>query len=542
MKKILIITGVTFLVVLIGVVVLVQMLITPERVKAWAVPHLEEHLQREVALGDIDIGLFSGIALNDLQIRAKDGENDLFKIGELVLSYQFLPLLSGRLAIDEIRLIGPEIRLVQKADGSMNIDDLLGGSHAEKKHDEQQKGEPRSGEGVELLVKRVLLENGQLILVRETADDIQVQKLRVLATNIALDKSFPVELSVRFNETDFLFDGEFDPSRQTGRLNLAVKQLDLNRFVPQDEGAKAKQKPTDKKSAPGPEVGPIEVPVTLSGTVRIDELLYQGLTVTQLQADYKLADNRFQLQPLSGVIADGQFKLQADIDLARKGLAYTGNFSLDGLDLKSLIPLLVPEAENSTHGMMQVKIDFSGHGTHPDRALKQLASQGNFTLSEGKLMGSPLLAEFARFLGNPELKVLSFRSMSGKYDLQQGQARIQALLDSSKTRIESSGTVALAGPLDLDFATRLAPELVEGLGSKSKFGRALTDPDGWAVLPLQIGGTYQDPKFSLSSEGMKSQAKEKAVQEVEKKLQKQLGDDASANELLGEPLKKLFGD
>lgn len=545
LKKLLIYGVSAVLVLLAGLVVLVHLLITPERIKGWAVPLLEENLQREVSLGTIDIGLLSGITLADLQIRTKDKQHDLLKIRELVLSYRLMALFSGQLVIDDVRLSGPEIRLVQNPDGSMNIDDLISSSETEKPSDPSTTKPESSGDVVDLLVSQVLLENGQVLLVRkgDEVNNLHLQDIQLLLKNISVDKAFPLELSFRMNETDFLIAGDFDPASSKGKLDLTAKQLDLNRFLPQDTATESSQQQPEKDSTPVEEPGPIEIPVTLTGTVKIDELLYQDLTVKEVTAEYQLANNHFQLHPLTGNVAEGKFNLQADVDLARKGFAYTGEFSLDGLDLQSLMPILVPEAENSTHGIMQVKLNFNGSGIDPEGALDQLKSQGSFALANGKLMGSPLLTQFAKFLNNPELKVLSFQSLTGEYDLQQGLAQVKAALDSSKTRIDSSGTVDLDGPLDLQFATKLAPEMVKRSSSGGPVSRALTDPSGWAVLPLKIGGTYSDPKFRLSSSGLRSQVKEKATQKLTEKLQDKIGEGESpAKGLLDKPLKKLFGD
>jgi len=60
-------------VTIVALLVLAKVMITPERVKAMVVPLAETALQRKVSLGDIKIGLFSGIELHDLVIAEKNG-------------------------------------------------------------------------------------------------------------------------------------------------------------------------------------------------------------------------------------------------------------------------------------------------------------------------------------------------------------------------------------------------------------------------------------------------------------------------------------
>jgi uncharacterized protein involved in outer membrane biogenesis len=548
-KKILVYGGSALLVLLLALIILVRLLITPERIKGWALPLLEDTLQREVLLADVEIGLFSGIALHDLRIQDRDGKNTLLRIEDLVLSYRFRPLLSGRLVIDEIRLVGPSIRLVRHADGTMNIDDLLGSAAAEETAALPTAEPAADGTGIDLLVSRVLLEDGDLLLVNsaDPAGNLHLQDIRLLATNISLEDAFPLELSARFNGTGFRVDGEFQPAAATGRLDLFVERLDLNQFLPAAaETAETPPRQSQQTGPPAAEPGPIEVPITLVGSVRIDELLYQQLTVQDIRAEYQLKDNHFQLQQLSGELFAGQFNLQSDVDLGKKGFAYQGDFSLDNVDLQSLVPALMPQAEKSSHGLLKLQLAFSGAGTDPERLLRQLDAKGSFQLAEGKLMGNPLLTELAAFLGNPQLKILSFQSLTGHYDLRQQLAQVKVALDSSKTRLDTSGTVHLDGQLALQLEARLAPEMLQGVNPDSPLRRALTDADGWAVLPLNIAGTYQDPKISLSGKALRSQAEQQLKQKLEEKVQEKVqeklgGEGEPARKLLDDSLKKLFG-
>ncbi|HKJ04981.1 MAG TPA: AsmA family protein [Geopsychrobacteraceae bacterium] len=544
-KKILLVSAAILVSLLLGLVLVVHLLVTPERVKGWVMPVLEEKLHREVFLADVKIGLLSGIVLQGLEIREHDGQNNLLQIEELALSYQFWPLLGGQLIVDDIHLVRPKIRLVQNVDGSLSIDDLLSSSQAEPKAAPSSDKSAEENDDFNLLVSRVLLEGGDFMLINKAdrSGNIHLQQLRVLATNISLQESFPLELSVRFNETDFQFKGDYQIPASRGRLDLYVKRLDLNKFISSGPAGAPSKTASEKKPSSSEEPGPVSLPVSLAGSVQIDELLYQEMMIKAVRADYQLEENRFQLQQLIGDIFDGGFKLRADVDLGVKGFAYSGDFSVDGVDLQKLVPALLPRAEKSSHGLLQVQLDFSGAGTVPQQLINQLVSQGSFKLAQGKLMGNPLLTELAKFLGNPELKVLSFQTLTGTYDLKQGMANIQAALDSSRTRFDSSGTVDLDGPLNLKLETRLAPEMLEGLSSGSPLRQAFTDPDGWGVLPLKLSGSYADPKFSLSTEGLRSQVKEKAKQKVTEEIQKQLGEEGSSvKDLLDAPLKKLFGN
>lgn len=66
-------------VVLIALVLMVSVLVTPERVKAVILPLAEQALQRQVTLGTVKVGLFTGIELQDLAID-EPGEDEPFVV------------------------------------------------------------------------------------------------------------------------------------------------------------------------------------------------------------------------------------------------------------------------------------------------------------------------------------------------------------------------------------------------------------------------------------------------------------------------------
>ena len=546
-------------VVIVALVIAVYLLVTPERIKGWALPVLEENLHRQVTLGDVEIGLFSGITLNDLQIRALDGEHHLVAVESLLLSYQFKPLLQGRLVIDEVRLTAPQVRLVQFADGRLSIDDLLSSSAEEKVvAPAEEPVESDDAAGIDLLVSRVVLENGTIEFLNQSegAPDLILSAIDLLVRDITLDGSIPFTLDVRFAQTDFRFDGEFAPSTSQGRVNLSVERLDLNtvlaHFAPESalettESSESEQTGSDPEPV---EPGPVDIPVQIAGAVQIGELLYEDLVVSAMRADYRLQDNHFNLDLLKGQVAGGGFELGSAVDLITPGFAYRGDIDLQGIDLGGLASALVPEVKDAVQGTLRGSIDFSGAGALTATLLDNLRSRGDIRLENGRLRGGSFLGEMSSFLGQPELRVLSFKSLGGTFDLQSRIAQLDIALDSSRTRIKAQGTAAIDGALKLTLETALAPDVLKGVSLNSPFGRALSDENGWGVLPMKVAGTYSAPSFKLDSSKLKDQVKDevkakvkkKVEEKISEKIQEKLGtEEIPAQELIDKSLKKLFG-
>ena len=61
--KVLAIVAAVVLLIIVALSVLAKLLITPELVKKTVLPKVKEALHREVELGDVEVSIFSGIAL-----------------------------------------------------------------------------------------------------------------------------------------------------------------------------------------------------------------------------------------------------------------------------------------------------------------------------------------------------------------------------------------------------------------------------------------------------------------------------------------------
>jgi AsmA protein len=107
-----------------GLIVFVHYYITEERVKTLIIPQAEAALGREVAIGDIKIGLLSGITIKDFLIKEADKNNNFVSTKTFVLSYELLPLLQKKLIISEIRFDEPAVQILRDKNGQFNFSTL----------------------------------------------------------------------------------------------------------------------------------------------------------------------------------------------------------------------------------------------------------------------------------------------------------------------------------------------------------------------------------------------------------------------------------
>jgi len=124
MKKILSIIVAVLTIVIIMLFILMKVYVTPDRVKKFLIPAAETALNRKVTLDKINISLFKGIEISNFSIKEADGTTDFLTSKEFVLKYKFLPLLTKKLVINELRIISPDIRIVRDRDGRFNFETI----------------------------------------------------------------------------------------------------------------------------------------------------------------------------------------------------------------------------------------------------------------------------------------------------------------------------------------------------------------------------------------------------------------------------------
>ncbi|MCD6581669.1 MAG: AsmA family protein [Desulfuromusa sp.] len=338
-----------------------------------------------------------------------------------------------------------------------------------------------------------------------------------------------------------------------GDFVLTADTLNLNKILPDPGSVVQDTSPNgsdmtqvEHRKTLADEIGPFDIPVDMVGTLAINRLIYKDLNIDKVAANLSLKNNRLSIRNLSSQIGGGELKASTRINLGVKGLAYKGQMVLRQPNITTLVTGLFPEARQSISGQLQWQNSFSGRGTIPDNLLQVLQVEGELALRQGIVKGSPLLEKLAGFLGNQDLKVLSFRSLTGQYDLRDGLANVVGNLDSSKTKLTPKGTIDIEGRLNLNLDARLAPEIMDKLGVSRSLKQVTVDQDGWGVLPLKIKGTLNRPTIGFDSTALQNQALEKAKERASQKLLEKIapgagGDAEPIKKMLDKTLDKLFG-
>ncbi len=314
-------------------------------------------------------------------------------------------------------------------------------------------------------------------------------------------------------------------------LSATGDSIDLDAAAEPGKAGKEAARPAP---AAGKETGPLNLPVTAGGSVRIGALKYHGLTISQLSLRYRLADNNLNVDDFKGSVAGGTFADSARINLAVPGISYATRLSLTGVRVDRLAEAFAPKARGSVSGYLTARADISGRGTTPASIKNNLTGSGDFGIRNGTLSGSGFVSELARFLGSEELRIIRFSAFNGTYRVGGEQVMLDAGLNGSDIRMKPKGRIGFDKSLDMEIDTRIAPRLA-GKVARGTVGNFVTDEQGWGVLPLKASGTVGSPRFSLSAEGVGRQIKEKAGEAIRKKLFRKEGAGTQEN-----PLEKTF--
>ena len=113
-----------FVIVVAGLAAFVHYYLTDERVKVFIIPQSETALGRKVAIGDIKIGLLSGITIRDFLIKEVDSDQNFVSARACVLSYDLMPLLQKKVVISEIRFDEPTVQILRDKNGQFNFSSL----------------------------------------------------------------------------------------------------------------------------------------------------------------------------------------------------------------------------------------------------------------------------------------------------------------------------------------------------------------------------------------------------------------------------------
>ena len=281
--------------------------------------------------------------------------------------------------------------------------------------------------------------------------------------------------------------------------------------------------------------GPIKR-IKLAGNMGIPRLKINKLELSNSDLDYslQLRERLLDIKSLKTNLYQGSLKASGGLDLYDpQRLGYSLKTEAREIDLNKLLTANT-ELKDRFYGTLGLDLEMKGKGIDQKDLERYATGKGYLNLTKGKITGITIQKELIRFLLSvlqiPEIKEIHYHSLSGHFNLAEGEVKTEdLLLDGKEMKVLASGSYFLDGRLSFDVTAKPTPFLI----GASPIPPHLKDEEGNAVVPFRLTGTTQKPKFTPKWEKIV----EKAIKtEVEKQLEKAVGEEEA------EAIKEVIKD
>lgn len=344
------------------------------------------------------------------------------------------------------------------------------------------------------------------------------------------------------------------------RFALNSDNIDLDAFlgsenVPASTEANAgsAESTTASGSAPAPAGDKDKEPdlsalktLDVAGTVKLGKLKAANAKLSNVLVDMTVAKGVLTLKHLDADLYDGSIRAQATVNANGKLPSYKVSKTIRGVQLQ---PLLVDVIDNDVlAGKGDITLNLSGTGLAEQRIREDIAGTVDINFADGAVYGvnipemirearATLKGKKAEYV--KEERKTDFSALTATFKLGSGKASTNNLhLASPLLRIAGKGETHLVSEaVDFTIDTSVVAT------SKGQGGKEV-DEVADLTVPIDVKGNWTEPKFSLNVTALLKQNNEleqKAHKEVERGLEKLLGDKAKDEDIKKAADKLLKG-
>jgi AsmA protein len=513
-------------------------------------PLIEGALNRKVQLQDIRLTIWPRIGARVAGFAVLDdpafGSGPFTALTSLDIGVKLMPLLSGKVEVEEIALRNPVITVIKNKSGVLNVSTL--GRTGVAAPVTPSRAPVPSAEGplkilALLAVDRVSIEGGKMTyrdLSATSPTEYMLQDLELLLKSVRLGQTPSLHLAtlVQPLNTPVTLDGTFGPLRETTDVDSIDVQLALGNTSFKITGSTSGH--DAKINVNSPVINTANLPIALP--------LKKPVEVHNLQIGAEVKGQEAHLHNLSLQLFDGQVKAQGKVISGSDAPPFSGKLTMEGLQLGPALDA-VAAPQLSVSGTARADLSLQGSGFSVADLTKALEGTGHVTVKEGKVEGANLLQEAILILkvagiqlDNP--KVTAFSTIETDLAVKHGVIYVQHLLmDSHDFQATGGGTVGFDQVLNLTVNLNLSQDLSQKIASSSPVAK-LAVKDGRLVLPLLITGTAQAPSYGLDMKGISGKIQEQAQKKVEEAVGGLLKGTTKPEDLQREGqglLRDLFG-
>ncbi|MGR5140931.1 AsmA family protein [Photobacterium sp. DNB23_23_1] len=303
----------------------------------------------------------------------------------------------------------------------------------------------------------------------------------------------------------------------------------------------ASEKETDQE----PDLSVLKT-LDLAGKLAVGQFKAANAHMSDVTLAMTVKNGVFDLSGLDAKLYQGTIHTTAKIDASGKLPTYRVTKKIKGVQVQ---PLLVDVAQNDTlAGSGDITVNVSGTGLAEKRIRENITGTIDIRFADGAIYGvnipemirearATLKGQKAEYV--KEEKKTDFSAMTATIKLGNGVASTSNLdIDSPLIRINGDGSTSLVNET-IDFSVNTSVVAT----SKGQGGKEI-DEVADLTVPIDVKGNWSEPTFSLNIAQLLKQNNEleqKAQREVERGLEKLLGDKAKDDDIKKAADKLLKG-
>jgi len=417
----------------------------------------------EVRLDTMDIALTSGVTLRGMAVENPPPfEGDLFTAEAFVLRYKLLPLLSGRVEVEQIALDEPTFNLVIDEDGRYNYE-APGG-------EETSAGEEGSGDAAEPVADATEPAPGDAAASEATPLEIVLSEVSVSDASVTMFDQGTQMMLMKIDDASFT-----SALRVSGNVTQGQAKASI-------------------------------------GQISMADMLF----IRDISAPLEMSRESVKLAPLEAKVAGGKATGGVTTHL-QDGFRFEMALNLDGVDVKTL--LQEAQSAATVAGTLQAETSFEGTGPLPT-----MTGQGHAEVVDCRIEDSDMMALLSTVMKVPELANPEFEQCRVEFALAKSVLSTPMVsLKGKALQLTGEGTVHLvSSKIDYDMELALAEELLEKIPMQQLRAAFKKRDDGLSVVAFKLFGTTEAPQTDLMSRIGKAAATEAAKDQVNKLLGRKL--------------------
>jgi AsmA protein len=516
-----IVIGILLVVVaVVGIILALPFLIDLNKYQDRYKPLIEDALNRKVQLQDIQLTMWPRIGARVAGFAVLDdpafGSSPFTSLRSLDVGVKLMPLLSGKIEVEEITLRDPVITIIKNKNGILNVSTI--GRTGVALPTAPSRAPIPSTEGplkilALLAVDQVSIVGGTLSyrdLSSPKPAEYVLQNLELLLQSVRLGQTPRLHVSTLVQPFNLpvTLDGTFGPLKETTDIDAIHLQLTVEKTVFTITGSTVGH--DAKVNVSSPAINTENFPMALP--------LQKPVELKSLEIAAAVKGQEANLSHLSFQLFDGQVTAQGSFTSGSDSPPFTSKATIQGLQLGPALDA-VATTQVSISGTAGADLALQGRGFAMPDLTKTLEGTSHVAVKDGKIEGVNLLQEAISILrvagiSLDDAKATVFSTLETDLAIKEGIITVQRLLlDSHDFQATGKGTIGFDQHLHLAVTLNLSETLSQkiiGLSPAAKLAFA----GGRLQVPLLITGTVQAPSYGLDSNALTNKVQEQVKGKV----------------------------